>query len=88
LIGLSGFIELKSVVKVKIRVRVSRVSRVRRVSCKVNASLRISEKPEMTDPWNGGPKPVRGQLTAVSTSRRTIKQELALDSFSLITVDR
>jgi len=36
--------------RVKIWVRVSRVSTVSRVSCKVSASLRISEKPGMTDP--------------------------------------
>jgi len=37
-------------VKVRVRVRVSIVRKVSRVSCKVSASLRITEKPEMADP--------------------------------------
>jgi len=38
------------VVKVKIRVRVSGISRVSKVRCKVSADLRISEKPGTAGP--------------------------------------
>jgi len=48
----SGLIELRFVVKIKIKVRVreSRVNMVSKVSFKVNASRKVSEKPRMADP--------------------------------------
>jgi len=71
-VAIPRLIKVTFVVKVKIRVRVSRVSRISRVSCR-NPEWRTSAMADR-------PESVRQQLTAIATSRRAVKQALALDS--------
>jgi len=69
----SGLLELRFLINVKVRVR---------LSCKVSASLIISQKPGMADPWNGSSTKTIDRGLDKLTSRETgpdIRQSFPYD---------